>query len=42
MKYLEIVKIPEQALKYPGQLSGGQQQELQSLGSLYGAKNNAF
>jgi len=24
MKYLEIVKIPEQALKYPGQLSGGQ------------------
>ena len=28
MKYLEIVKIPEQALKYPGQLSGGQQQRV--------------
>ena len=27
-KYLEIVKIPEQALKYPGQLSGGQQQRV--------------
>mgnify|MGYP000488510539 CR=1 FL=1 len=26
MKFLERVKIPEQALKYPGQLSGGQQQ----------------
>src|SRR3546814_7434035 len=25
MKYLERVKIPEQAQKYPGQLSGGQQ-----------------
>ena len=25
MHYLERVKIPEQALKYPGQLSGGQQ-----------------
>ena len=25
MKYLERVKIPEQAYKYPGQLSGGQQ-----------------
>ena len=25
MKYLERVKIPEQAHKYPGQLSGGQQ-----------------
>lgn len=24
MKYLERVKIPEQALKFPGQLSGGQ------------------
>ena len=28
MKYLEIVKIPEQAFKYPGQLSGGQQQRV--------------
>ena len=28
MKYLEIVKIPEQALKFPGQLSGGQQQRV--------------
>jgi general L-amino acid transport system ATP-binding protein len=28
MKYLEIVKIPEQDLKYPGQLSGGQQQRV--------------
>ena len=28
MRYLEIVKIPEQALKYPGQLSGGQQQRV--------------
>ena len=26
MRYLERVKIPEQAEKYPGQLSGGQQQ----------------
>ena len=26
MKYLERVKIPEQANKFPGQLSGGQQQ----------------
>jgi len=25
MKYLERVKIPDQALKFPGQLSGGQQ-----------------
>ena len=24
MKFLEKVRIPEQALKYPGQLSGGQ------------------
>ena len=28
MRFLEIVKIPEQALKYPGQLSGGQQQRV--------------
>ena len=28
MKYLERVKIPEQANKYPSQLSGGQQQRV--------------
>jgi ABC-type polar amino acid transport system ATPase subunit len=28
MKYLERVKIPEQALKYPARLSGGQQQRV--------------
>ena len=28
MRFLEIVKIPEQAHKYPGQLSGGQQQRV--------------
>ena len=28
MSYLEKVKIPEQAQKFPGQLSGGQQHEL--------------
>jgi general L-amino acid transport system ATP-binding protein len=28
MKYLERVKIPEQADKYPSQLSGGQQQRV--------------
>ena len=28
MKYLERVKIPEQAAKYPAQLSGGQQQRV--------------
>jgi general L-amino acid transport system ATP-binding protein len=28
MHYLERVRIPEQALKYPGQLSGGQQQHV--------------
>jgi len=28
MRYLERVKIPEQAHKYPGQLSGGQQQHV--------------
>lgn len=34
MKYLEIVKIPEQAAKYPGQLSGGQQQRVAIARSL--------
>ena len=34
MKYLERVKIPEQALKYPGQLSGGQQQSVAIARSL--------
>ena len=28
MKYLERVRIPEQAAKYPSQLSGGQQQRV--------------
>src|SRR3546814_3911705 len=28
MKYLERVRIPEQAHKYPSQLSGGQQQRV--------------
>ena len=28
MQYLERVGIPEQAEKYPGQLSGGQQQHV--------------
>src|SRR5262245_66502271 len=28
MKYLERVKIPEQASKYPGQLSGGQKKSV--------------
>ena len=34
MHYLEIVKIPEQALKYPGQISGGQQQRVAIARSL--------
>ncbi len=34
MHYLEIVKIPEQAMKYPGQLSGGQQQRVAIARSL--------
>ncbi len=34
MRQLEIVKIPEQALKYPGQLSGGQQQRVAIARSL--------
>jgi general L-amino acid transport system ATP-binding protein len=34
MKYLQLVKIPEQALKYPGQLSGGQQQRVAIARSL--------
>jgi len=31
MKYLERVKIPEQAAKYPGQLSGGQRRRVEML-----------
>ena len=34
MKYLERVKIPEQAHKYPSQLSGGQQQRMAIARSL--------
>ena len=34
MKYLERVKIPEQAAKYPGQRSGGQQQRVAIARSL--------
>ena len=34
MHYLEIVRIPEQALKYPGQISGGQQQRVAIARSL--------
>ena len=34
MYYLEIVRIPEQALKYPGQISGGQQQRVAIARSL--------
>jgi general L-amino acid transport system ATP-binding protein len=34
MKYLERVKIPEQAKKSPGQLSGGQQQRVAIARSL--------
>jgi len=34
MHYLERVRIPEQALKYPGQLSGGQQQPVAIARSL--------
>ena len=34
MQQLEIVKIPEQALKFPGQLSGGQQQRVAIARSL--------
>ena len=34
MKYLERVRIPEQAAKHPGQLSGGQQQRVAIARSL--------
>ena len=34
MRYLERVKIPEQAKKYPGQLPGGQQQRVAIARSL--------
>ena len=34
MEYLERVKIPEQALKFPGQLFGGQQQRVAIARSL--------
>ena len=34
MEFLERVKIPEQALKYPGQLSGGQQRRVAIARSL--------
>ena len=34
MRYLELVKIPEQANKYPAQLSGGQQQRVAIARSL--------
>ena len=34
MEYLTRVKIPEQADKYPGQLSGGRQRQVAIAGSL--------
>ena len=42
MEYLERVKIPEQAYKYPGQLSGGQQQGRDSAFALHEAKIMLF
>ena len=42
MYYLEIVRIPEQALKYPGQISGGQQQGRHCQESLHEAEDYAF